>query len=537
MADYSSAIAHLQRVFGNLDKDVLTAVLEVCGGDSKAAATFLQAQGNEGYDARQLQNNDGIPSDYPINKGKIVSSSQTNAPTPAEKMKSLFVVENITYQEHYDAQVNTYDLYVSVLLLLLHQGVDISKASKSRVLAAAWARKDKPLAVYLLGLEEVFGLPAVLGALNLLDAGRKIRSVEKKVSRLEKQGTVKAKKMGQLKSTINDLKREAHIGSLSGALAKQIRKWISKIPADKLEFYALSMPKEPWKELADMIHLKPDDFQLKWFLPYIFGQEAPAESLIHVAADLSTETVTEVIKKFPIPYSYLRLTVKPIPDSAKAVIANYAPLDTVIWYHEELATTEVDNIINKRLETEMVNFGYGKLMERLLYFKSIQAPFFQKLMPIAEKRLQTIDLALESPVVVIGDGSYSMDVAIRTATVIASVLTALCGADLKFFNGEPVSPPIIPRTIKQVLEVATGVKADGLTAGAAGLWPYYQAKKVVKFFIVVTDEIENEKYKGHYFPSLFQKYYQEVYPAKIVFVSFLENPSEKGRMVKALESI
>lgn len=96
-----------------------------------------------------------------------------------------------------------------------------------------------------------------------------------------------------------------------------------------------------------------------------------------------------------------------------------------------------------------------------------------------------------------------------------------------------------------------GTKADGLTAAAAGLWPYYEAKKVVKFFIVVTDEIDNEKYKGlkfqrnfienpfsgHYFPTLFQKYCKEVFPAKIVFVSFLDNPSEKGRMVKALESM
>jgi hypothetical protein len=41
--------------------------------------------------------------------------------------------------------------------------------------------------------------------------------------------------MGQLKSTLNDLKREAHIGSVSGALAKDIRKWISNIPTSKLE--------------------------------------------------------------------------------------------------------------------------------------------------------------------------------------------------------------------------------------------------------------------------------------------------------------
>ena len=105
MSDYSGGIAHLQRVYGNLDKDgsyrqtmfiwksyfhflVLAAVLEVCGGDSKAAAQFLQAQGNEGYDARQLQNNDGIPSDYPIRKVSTLSFSNLYTILTIRRMQS-----------------------------------------------------------------------------------------------------------------------------------------------------------------------------------------------------------------------------------------------------------------------------------------------------------------------------------------------------------------------------------------------------------------------------------------------------------------
>jgi uncharacterized membrane protein YciS (DUF1049 family) len=115
-------------------------------------------------------------------------------------MKSLFVNENITYKEHFgnhmksyqilifkDAQNDHYDLYMAVLLLLLNQGVEISKGSRPRVLASAWARHDKQLSTLLLSLEDTFALPAVLGALNLLDAARKVRSVEKKIDRLEKQ--------------------------------------------------------------------------------------------------------------------------------------------------------------------------------------------------------------------------------------------------------------------------------------------------------------------------------------------------------------
>jgi hypothetical protein len=43
--------------------------------------------------------------------------------------------------------------------------------------------------------------------------------------------------------------------------------------------------------------------------------------------------------------------------------------------------------------------------------------------------------------------------------------------------------------------MATNMKADGQTAPAASLWPYYQSKKVVRMFIIVTDEVENGKFK------------------------------------------
>jgi hypothetical protein len=143
----------------------------------------------------------------------------------------------------------------------------VSTLCLCRILASCWARKEHALPEYLLKQkEDLINLPHVLGALNLLDAGRKVRAIEKKIARLQKQGTVKPKKLGQLKSTINDLKREAHIGSVSGSLAKHIKKWVQSIPTYKLEFYALNMPREPWVELADIVHLNPNDFQCMYLL-------------------------------------------------------------------------------------------------------------------------------------------------------------------------------------------------------------------------------------------------------------------------------
>lgn len=67
------------------------------------------------------------------------------------------------------------------MLLLLSQGVEISKASRSRILAACWSRKDFELPDFLMLNEELFGLPQILGGLNLLDAPRKVRAIEKKI--------------------------------------------------------------------------------------------------------------------------------------------------------------------------------------------------------------------------------------------------------------------------------------------------------------------------------------------------------------------
>jgi len=107
-----------------------------------------------------------------------------------------------------------------------------------------------------------------------------------------------------------------------------------------------------------------------------------------------------------------------------------------------------------------------------------------------------LHLALESPVAVFGDASFSMDVAIRCATIIGSVLTLLTSAELKFFHSQCFDPVVVPKNVAQVMTVATETKADGLTAPACALVDYYNQKKVVKFFVVVTDEIENEKFQG-----------------------------------------
>ena len=59
-------------------------------------------------------------------------------------------------------------------------------------------------------------------------------------------------------------------------------------------------------------------------------------------------------------------------------------------------------------------------------------------------------LPLDSPVVVIGDRSQSMEVAVRTSTIIAALMAALADAKLVFFNSQNTDAPNIPRNMEEV---------------------------------------------------------------------------------------
>jgi hypothetical protein len=366
---------------------------------------------------------------------------------------------------------SSFGLYISTLFTLLHRGVEVSKSSRPRILAVLWCNQYHKIAQYLLQeFDTIFQLPEVLRALQLLDSGRRARAAEKRLVRLNNDGCKKKKKLGVLKSIIKESKNEPSPGSgtVSGSLAVRIRKWIATIPAAKLAYFALSLPRDNWKELADIIHSAPSDFSLPWFQNYIFTGQFPPDSVLAVKDALKTdgsnlETILQTYANNQIPYTFVRTHcgVNNISADAKAAMAAYTPLDTLIWYHEEIATPVVNQIIKQRLQqgNEKVKLGYGKLMERLLYFqRTNQMDFFDLLIPFADERLRAIKLDMEAPVVVIGDASYSMDVAIRTSTIIASVLTLLTDAELKFFHTEAFNSPKAVASVSDVLQVAEQVK-------------------------------------------------------------------------------
>ena len=51
------------------------------------------------------------------------------------------------------------------------------------------------------------------------------------------------------------------------------------------------------------------------------------------------------------------------------------------------------------------------------------------------------------------------------------------------------------REVLQAIELAVATETEGGTCPASALAPYYKRKKVVKTFIICTDEEENMEYK------------------------------------------
>ena len=82
-----------------------------------------------------------------------------------------------------------------------------------------------------------------------------------------------------------------------------------------------------------------------------------------------------------------------------------------------------------------------------------------------------------------------MSVAVRTSTIIASLLATICSAKLTFFHSGNFEAKLRdpPKNVSDVLGIAYTTQASGYTSPAASLVPYYNRREVIKTFIIVTD--------------------------------------------------
>ena len=106
--------------------------------------------------------------------------------------------------------------------------------------------------------------------------------------------------------------------------------WLKTIPLERFQFFALHFPTEPWKKLADLLHLHPkkDIPQCPWFLPLVFGEKVSEGLLL---GGLTEDNVSEQVLEHEVDYTIARKFKEKLSDKAKQKIAEYTPINTVLW--------------------------------------------------------------------------------------------------------------------------------------------------------------------------------------------------------------
>jgi len=471
---------------------------------------------------------------------------------------TLFKAES-TLQQHIEAHNSDPGAYAAELLNLIKAGVYLSSVTKARAAALLWRAGDRATVKYMLQDYATMGIVEVLTMVKILDNRRKASRIERTIAKNRRMRLTKRLELTKEMTTLKADALPAGGSGATGALMKHVRKWITSIDKAALEFFLLARPKEPWQELTDLCHANPNDFQLNYFLPSVYGV-APPEGSIHACVEgcESADQIPALLEKnaaLANCYSWIRARFAPSTYSrrTKEALAAKIPLEEALTFYEELAGGDVDGILEGRIRSGEAlsvegdgrrQHNFGKLMERLLLLLRRKASFAPLLLPRAEQMLREAMPACRGKgkkVAVLGDASASMQVAIDAAAITACAVCSAFDADLAFFNTRSFKPPSLPRNAEHVCRIASKVRATGATAPAAALLSYFERREEVDLFVVVSDEDENTPCKTAggacvMFDALFEQYVAEVYPhAKLFFVSFLPQ-IEPGKMLPALQA-
>ncbi|KAK5577852.1 hypothetical protein RB653_002800 [Dictyostelium firmibasis] len=354
-----------------------------------------------------------------------------------------------------------------------------------------------------------------------------------------------------LENKIRELVSYQYESSLSGNVINIFKHFFKQVPRSTLEYFAYGQPKETWREIADLLHLGPKDLcdEIPWFLSVMFGGSAPTGTRVYEfekelknPSNFTKERAIELIKQFKPTYSFLR---KNLPESLfdgeiKALVAEYEEIEALIWWLNELSKeVGVINIIIKRISSgeSLKKVSIGTLLEKSMGLNQ-EDPLFQCLFPEIIKKMTELreKFVLPPPISIFGDKSGSMDVAIRLSNIISFIVSSLTpGAELSFFDTDDVPSPIPVDTLENLFKLKDLVIASGGTDPGVSMFKLLSKKIVKNYIVVVTDEEENGYSKGR-FSDLFIQYRKEVAPnCKLVFISFIPQYSE-GQMVGELRS-
>ncbi len=401
----------------------------------------------------------------------------------------------------------------------------------------------------------------VLSAAQILDANRQIRQLEKYIESNHTTTSKQRRKIQKKKNLliINKNYVEGVDAPLSLSLSKirMITTWVQSLKQEDFITWALLYPNTQWKELADLCHFNPSNFDGNWYLQWCFGKKNDNIPLVlqKLWNMKDSKELISIYDEYELPYDYIRLCRVKLKPNVWSVIkwkvATKEKLRTVLWWWKELNSETVNQIIADRLNTEITsvedietfNLPYSAVLNILLQVNHLGLQ--KELTRVAELLMEKyVSLDIDSPVVVFGDASSSMEVAIRSSSILTSLLCYLTKANLHLFRNcdEPITNP--PTDVKSALSFAKTMRAKNCTSPASSLFPYLSTKKIVKTFIIVTDEEENTDYKGVYtynytaegcFAKMYKKYIETVYPARLVFISFATQKS--NLMTNSLQKV
>lgn len=462
--------------------------------------------------------------------------------------------------ETYDENRVNYVRTVSEILSNSTLNKSLTLMTKARILTVLLQRHDREA---MKKLYPYVDLPEITKACEILDANRHAKQLTKKlekVQNLRKQNRLTKERDDYLKLT-----EEIFDMSLTSSKSRLVKTWVRGLTVKQLEYRAMMFPTDMWRRLADLVHLNPRvDFAADWFLPYCFGADLPEGSLVARAKNVTVETFLDLYREYPLPYEFVRTKLQldknynnfarhDLIDQIKEEIAIREKLETVLWYWHELQCQAVNDVLVARLREftdqagTLEGLSYGKLVELLMRVN--YKYLFEELVRVTERRLRKYTVKLPGPVAILSDASSSMDVAIKTSSIVTSLLCSLTQARLHLFNQKdnPIEKP--PKTIRDAITFAKTMRASGSTSPASSLNYFYTNKLQTKTFIVVTDEVENTsteggsnwgwgwgQQKGYMFAELFQKYHQEIYPAQLIFISF-SDPNRDAEMVTNLKRV
>lgn len=423
--------------------------------------------------------------------------------------------------------------------------------------------KTNAILVLLLGMEkgvlyklhDRIDLPEMLKACKVLDSARYLRQLTRKLSKLHNPRRIRRQQLliDKQMQLVAEFNYSPFKASLTGCRNTTVKHWTRRIPPDVLQTRAFMFGVSNWKELADLVHLSRKDFKVNWFLDYCFGKPAPNNSLVQILNTIDTDNFGYYYTKYKLPYVCLRVASEQflLRSEDKLLIVQQEQLDTILWYWNELNSPDTELVFALRLHTATSNqiktLTYGKLLDAVLK-TSDNSVLKSVLIGIAEQRLQVYkgqsNLSLNThPVAILCDASSSMQVAIRTSSIFASLLSVLTEAKMLVFRARNNTINCPPKTVSQAISMATTIRAYGTTSPASSLYYLYINDIPAHTVVVVTDEEENIGYDDNgvssknNFAGLWKKYLNEVCPeARLVFISFTDS-NRDGDMIKSLRNV